>query len=353
MKIAYTSITIDYFAHALALGDSIRKYNPDYTFVIGLIDKRSHFPDHIFSEKYPVVEVDKIDAKEFLGMSERYTLFELSCAMKPFFAEYLIQKHSPDILLYFDSDILVYNNFTHLEEILNSSAVALTPHVLQSISDKDLTLFPQDSSFIGAGVINTGFIGMNVRLEQTTPFLKWWKEKLVYQCLSDKQTGLFLDQKWLNLALLFFDDTKIIRHPGYNIAHYNLQERSVSLKDDTFYVNDQYALMFYHYTGYDWKQPNIISKYQNRFTIEELSQVNILLKIYTEALIQNGVEVYSILQSYYHNPLNEKFKREKDLIAFYQLNIKKLEKELSDIKNTKLWKWKEKVKKIRSIFINR
>ena len=39
MKIAFTICSLNYFAQALSLGESLSKTNPHYKYVIGLVDR--------------------------------------------------------------------------------------------------------------------------------------------------------------------------------------------------------------------------------------------------------------------------------------------------------------------------
>src|ERR1017187_7472506 len=39
---------------------------------------------------------------------------------------------------------------------------------------------------------------------------------------------MFVDQKWINLAPCFFENVKILKQPGCNMAFWNLHERHLS-----------------------------------------------------------------------------------------------------------------------------
>jgi lipopolysaccharide biosynthesis glycosyltransferase len=372
MKIAYTVVTIDYFAHAIALGDSLKKYNPDYEFIIGLLDKREAFPDIIFPSKYPVIEVEELSSPDFQGMNERYNLFELSCALKPFFAEYLVQKYNPEIVLYFDSDILIFHDFSHLEEILDKNAIALTPHVCSLINEGNSTTNPNDIAFITAGIFNAGFFGLNTTTDTSKKFLHWWKERLIHYCISNQGKGLFVDQKWLNLSFILFEDIHIIKHLGYNVAHFNIQERTLSIKNGSYFVNDLFPLIFYHYSGYDWKNPTIISKYQSQYTSEERKDLIDILLSYSKQLTANNVQFYSELKCFYGKIIEERIREERErieeeqrrireeqerIINSFEKNIAHLENELqikteeiSYMKNTKIWRLGEMIWAVKNKF---
>ncbi len=330
MKIAYTVITADYFAHALALGDSLTKYNPDYMYVIGLVDRRDHFPEITFSSKYPVIEVAELQSPHFQGMNERYYLYELVWALKPFFGEYIVQKYQPEIMLYFDSDILIFHNFSSLEAQLKQNSIVLTPHVCSLVEEEKAIVQPNDVDFIKAGVFNAGFFGLKLPSLNSEKFLTWWKERLVYYGSSTISTGFYGDQKWLNLVFILFEEVHILKSPGYNVAHFNLHERRLTNRNGILYVNGQFPLIFYHYSGHDWKNPSVISKHNTKYVLEEREDLKEVLALYRHLLFENNVSLYSAFTCFYSQPNEEritwerKSEQEKNAIE----RIKSLEAEL-------------------------
>ncbi len=44
-----------------------------------------------------------------------------------------------------------------------------------------------------------GFLAIT-RQPQLARFLRWWQEKLTFDCVVDTAQGLFVDQKWMDLA---------------------------------------------------------------------------------------------------------------------------------------------------------
>ena len=380
MKIAFTIVTIDFFPNAISLGDSITKHNPEYQFIIGMVDKREAFPDMQFSSKYPIIEIEEVNVPDFQERYERYNIFELVCSLRPVFAEYIAHKYEASTLLYFDSDMLVFNKLSYVEEILETNAIALTPHTCHHIGQEDSRLPAEEQILLRVGVINSGFFGLNMTRKSSNAFLLFWKEQLEYDCLADFDRGLFLDQKCLDLSLIFFEDLHIIRHLGYNMAHYNLRERKLNLRDKEYYVNDQDPLVIYHYSGYNWKDTSIISKYQNRFTLQQREDLKEVLELYSEQLIANDISQYYSLKSYYSKtpiprvtPFEKISELEKELsfskikltdqqnriqnqigeISTLSILKNQSEQELEIIKSSKFWKVTEKYWRLKSWLFNK
>jgi len=73
----------------------------------------------------------------------------------------------------------------------------------------------------------------------------------------------FVDQAWLSsLPFVFHDLTYLSRHPGLNVAYWNLDERHLTRSDETILVNG-YPLLFFHFSGYDRTNPTFLSKHSD------------------------------------------------------------------------------------------
>ena len=81
--------------------------------------------------------------------------------------------------------------------------------------------------------------------------LEWWKLRLRSWGYINVYEGMFTDQIWMNFLPLFYDKVLIFKHPGANVAHWNLGERHLQKIDGKYYVNDKkYPLLFYHFSAF-------------------------------------------------------------------------------------------------------
>lgn len=287
MPIAFTICSANYLPFAKALADSLVLHNPDYKFIITLADTYNEY-DVSFFEPHQVVPVKRMNIPHFEEMSRRYTIFELSCALKPFVAHYFLNKYSDcETVFYFDSDILVFGSLTKSETILKKHSLVITPHVATPSAYAD-GIFTE-LNVLRTGLYNAGFFGLN-RSAESLNFLNWWQERLRYHCINDAGSGLFVDQLWLNLAPLYFRSTFILHDPGYNLAYWNFSERKLSGQEENLMVNDSYALVFFHYSGYDVHQPEAVSKYQKTLLLENLPEYIPLFEKYRIMVAANNTE---------------------------------------------------------------
>lgn len=297
MKIAFTIATVSYLAQAKTLADSFLAHNPSYTFSVILLD-RTGDTDLSFLGHIQVIEIEQLQLPFFQEMVERYSIFELSNALKPFCTEFFL--HYDDNIegvLYFDSDIMVYNELADIESLLQIHDLILTPHLFSPPPYDGLKV--NENSFLNSGIYNGGFFAVKKSLNSLN-FLNWWKERLRTQCFINFAAGMFVDQLWLNLAPLYFSDVKILAHVGYNVAFWNLHERLVTnLDGEALMVNDRVPLVFFHFSGYDINLPETISKYQTRISFLERPDAMYIYQRYTQAVLNNGYDRFSTQPCYF------------------------------------------------------
>lgn len=77
----------------------------------------------------------------------------------------------------------------------------------------------------------------------------------------ESQFGLSTDQKWVSIAPCFFNFLKISFNPGYNAAPWNTFERRLTSKQgDRYLVNDEFPLIFFHFSNFDHDDPQYLNK---------------------------------------------------------------------------------------------
>ena len=82
MITVFTLCSTNYLAHAKTLGDSLRKTNPNYRFVIGLVDRVPAQLQSSFWQPYELIEVEELGIEGFAEMVQRYDVVELNTAVK-------------------------------------------------------------------------------------------------------------------------------------------------------------------------------------------------------------------------------------------------------------------------------
>lgn len=298
--IIVTTCSANHLAQAKGLGDSLLQHNPGYKLMIGLVDKLAGRITSDYYSPHDLVEAHELKIPEFNKMCEGYDVFELNCALKVFFALHAIEKYRADKIVFLDSDMLVFSSLHFIEKELEKKSILLTPHILTPFENDGKRPFERE--MLKNGVFNGGFFAVKNN-DEGKVFLNWWKERMIDQCYVKLKDGLFVDQKWLNLAPIFFPALGWLQHPGCNAAYWNLHERRISKRENRFYVNDD-LLLFFHFSGYSIDLPNQISRHQDRVSMDDNTALKELFALYHQSLIDNSHVKMLDLKCYYQKSNN-------------------------------------------------
>lgn len=279
---AFTIIANNYLPFARVLTKSLRDQAPDLLRIVILVDKpQGHWDPAL--EDFHVVLSEDLGIPDSNWFHFKYTVLELSTAVKPYAAQHIFEHYSVDRLLYFDPDINIYCRPDDLLTSLNSYSIVLTPHLTAPIDDDRR---PGDLDILRSGSYNLGFIGLR-RNEETMRFLRWWQEKLFDHCVVDLAKGLFVDQRWIDLVPGMFAGVGILRNPGLNVAYWNIANRKITRTPSGFLVNGE-PLCFFHFSGFDPDNPHAFSKHQDRFSLDDLGDASELALDYSRRLFDSG-----------------------------------------------------------------
>ncbi|WP_057936048.1 hypothetical protein [Algoriphagus resistens] len=290
-KIYFTLCSNNYLAHAATLGKSIKQYDQESKFIIGLVDKKDSTIDYGQFSYFEIIPCFDLGYSEFTEMLVHYNIIEFNTAVKPYYFEYLFRtRPEVDRIYYIDPDILLYQPIESFDIECDEADILLTPNLVylpESTSTGEL-------ASLRHGVNNLGFIGIK-RGTQGLIFIQWWKDRLRTHCKIDKCRGIFVDQKWVDLAPLFFDRIKSIKHPGWNMAWWNFSERKLLKSGQTLYVNsEEYKLIFFHFSGFKPGNRQITERFQSdEFTIDDDHLLQSLFDDYEKRLYSNGLEYLS------------------------------------------------------------
>ena len=242
------------------------------------------------AESYPfeVVYAKELPIEDFCGVAFRFDVLELNTNVKPTFLKYLLRRDGTEKVVYLDPDIYFYRSLEVVFDLLDEYSIVLTPHSLMPIRD---SFKPAEQDFLRTGVFNLGFIGLHSG-EETFRMLDWWEERCLTLGYHEIPSGLFVDQKWINLVPCFFSSVHILKHPGCNMAYWNLHERTLEKSPSgEWLVNGQFSLIFFHFSGIVPDSETVLSKYQNRFQFSQRPDLS-------ELFLQYRAELKKTLQQY-------------------------------------------------------
>ncbi len=281
---ACTIVSNNYLAFARVLADSVLESHPDMEIFVLVVDEPAPAIDYS-AERFQVVFADELEIPRFHHFAFKYSLLELNTAVKPYFLEYLHKTRGKAAVLYFDPDIKVLGALTPLFDALDQSNLLLTPHLLEPLEDE---FRPSERNILMSGVYNLGFLGLRFN-DRTLDFLDWWQRRLYSYCLHRISDGLFVDQRWMDLAPCLVPDVEVVRDPGYNVAYWNLANRHLEHGEQGWLVNGA-PLRFFHFSGLVLDDLEQVSKYQDRYKLKDRPDLKTLFTEYRQDIVRAGWE---------------------------------------------------------------
>ncbi len=245
-----------YYPKFLVLYKSIKKYHPESPiYLFGLNDLDQHPSDVHFEMLSGTKDLRSADPRD-----------------RPQQILNLFNKGAEKVV-HMGSDCELFAPLTHLDELLDSNDIVLTPHILSPLPNDGK--IPSNESIHLTGLLNADFIAIK-NTSNSVKALKWYDEILAQKCLDDRLAGIFYDQTWLNFFPQFFDKVHILRNMNYNTAYWNIHLYNFKW-DGQAYRTDDGPLVFFHYSGFNEECVEQMSKYQNRHIAS-----GDILKIYSE-----------------------------------------------------------------------
>lgn len=282
-----TIVAKNYLAHARTLSASFREHHPDGECFVLVIDEVEGFVDAA-QEDFTLLRPSQIGLDSWDTMRGAYDVLELSTAVKPWLLRYLLREHDDGTgVAYMDPDIRVTSRMVELEASLLQHSTVLTPHVTQGMPRDGKK--PSETDILLAGVYNLGFIGLS-RSQPADELLDWWSERLLTDCHVAPDKGLFVDQRWVDFVPGLVADLDIFRDTSYNVAYWNLPERTLSTDGNGGYLVNGRPLRFFHFSGYSPDARETLSKHQTRVEIPADPVLRELCHAYADALEANGFQ---------------------------------------------------------------
>ncbi len=278
----FTIACSNYLSHVRTFVQSARRTYPEARIFFCLAERAAD-PLLSYPEDCEVVLASELGIQRFEDFAFRYDIMEFNTALKPFMFRFLAGTLGFDSMLYFDPDIEIFNRSDAVLEALGQGAsFVLTPHLINPAGPRGE---PDDISIMRSGVFNLGFIaaGRNAESER---LLQWWSRHLQFQCVNEPETGVFVDQKFIDLLPCFGDRVVVHRNPALNVAYWNLSERCLTAGPEGWLV-DGHKLEFFHYSGFDPRRPQLLSKHTRLFA-HVTGDLAGLLAAYASQLQANG-----------------------------------------------------------------
>ena len=265
-KIAFGSVaTVSYLRQAFAMALSLRASGDTTNIFILVPDLINRNVDEIVDEialnhvGIEILNIDDLHNRPPELSRFYYNAFEYANMLKPFLIMELLRRGF-SCVTYLDSDLMFVSPLSVALAKLHVDHVGFTPHLLSPQADPESII--QDSDLCQTGVLNGGFYVVS-NTDRSRSIINWMIDTFARYGFVDYREGLFVDQKLLQNAFFhFFPDVELIRHPGYNIAYWNADERLVEVRDGEFRT-EQGPVLFFHLSGMAPDDENTVCRYLN------------------------------------------------------------------------------------------
>jgi hypothetical protein len=241
--------------------NSARRYNPDHRIIL-LTDLENKIAD---------IQIKPQD----IGLDNKHWLLIGRVAI----LEFTLKSLNFDTAILVDGDTYSYNSFDDLQGSCENHSMVVIPHITKPLPEDNK--FPQNRIISLSGNYNAGIVGTS---KKALEFISWWKYQTALYPITRSDMGLVNEQGWLRFAGDFDDNTKIFRHPGYNVAYWNIKQRNVYIENDILKIDNE-NLCIVHYSGLKLETlPEHMSVFQNRYTLDKSDVVYKLFKDYHDLI---------------------------------------------------------------------
>lgn len=257
--------------YARVLARSLAEHHPDLTCFVLLADEVQGCFDPE-REPFELVRLSDVGIPDLPRFCFAHGEHELSYACTPYLLGSVLDRGCTRVL-FLKQETVVAGAIDRLLARLERHSILLTPHLLEPVSGPDRV--ERELNILQSGVFNAGVVGVS-ETSSARAFLGWWQDRVYEHCLHAIADGMHYEQRWLDLAPVFFADVCIDRDPGSNIGHWNLPERTAT------------APRVLRFSGFDPERPEQVTRYSARLSMSDLGPLASAFATYAEALIDAG-----------------------------------------------------------------
>jgi len=137
---------------------------------------------------------------------------------------------------------------SQIVDLLEEYSAILTPHLTDAEEETE-GIFSHEMAALKHGTFNLGFYAFN-KDKEGRAFLDWWANRIERFSYADFDKGLFTDQKWCNLAPYLFENILVLKDRSYNVATWNIKNRTITQSPEGVWLVNNKPLRFYHFSGF-------------------------------------------------------------------------------------------------------
>lgn len=231
-----------YLSRGLALHSSLTRHCPAFKLWVLCMDADTY--DILSRMKLPGLEpiaLGELEASDrplatVKPQRERLAYYFTCTPSLPVFL--LERRPEIDLLTYLDADLFFFDSPEPLFEEIGPASIAIIEHRFP----------PHLRDWERYGIYNVGWVSFR-RDAAGQECLRWWRERCLEWCHDRCEDGRFADQKYLDDWPRRFRNVVSLRHPGANVAPWNVMQYRVESIEGRVHI-DGTPLIFYHFHGF-------------------------------------------------------------------------------------------------------
>jgi hypothetical protein len=280
---ACTIVAANRLAYARVAARSFRRHHPDIPFVVLLADERPAGLDPA-GEPFTLVELPALGIPQIERLRFRHAQQPFSYACTPWLLAWLLAS-GVERAVFFKQETLILDEIAPLFEHLATAPIVVTPHLVAPLAGADAVA--REVNVLLSGAYNAGVVGVSAHATAHR-FLAWWRDRLRTDCRLDVAAGLHFEQRWLDLALGYFDGVHVLRDPAFNVGHWSLPERRLEVEPDGGVRVDGRRCRVFRFSGYQPEAPTRATTYDHRLSWGDLGAARLLFERVHQALMDEG-----------------------------------------------------------------
>jgi len=240
-RIYCTHFDSRYLARGIAMLRSLRRFDARAPIhVLALDEQCAKILAGIFGSSVSLITTDTLHQRypELRGLREGRSQWAYYATQKPAFAVHTIEHAPPSsIVAFIDADTWFFADPRPMFAEFGASSIGLSPH-----------RFPQELQHLAMyGQYNAGCNLWRADMEGLR-CARNWANDCVERCDEQCEGGHFMNQGYLNHWPERYSGVHLLRHPGVNLAPWNLDNHVLAPDGAGIAVDDQ-PLIFFHFSG--------------------------------------------------------------------------------------------------------
>lgn len=230
-----------YLTRGLALHESLRRHCPAFTLWVLCLDEPCH--EVLSGLRLPdvrLIRLAELEAAdpELAATKTNRSLVEYYFTCTPVLPQYVFDR-DPAIerLSYLDADLFFFGDPAPLFVEMGDASVGIIGH----------RFAPGLAVLQKFGTYNVGWLTFR-RDDEALRCLRWWRERCIEWCYDRCEDGRFADQKYLDTWPTRFKSVVVLRHPGANVAPWNVGGVRLATRRRRITVDGE-RLLFFHFHG--------------------------------------------------------------------------------------------------------